>query len=478
MEKMTYIDRLMSKNSNYDENTDTIVPDLYPDIAKIVMITGKPFIKDTNIQNDRVLISGEVKCEVLYIPETLETPVKMIVSLSFAHIEELKDKDCSIFCNISISEIQARIINPRKISVLASICLSTNQYKKNTINAHQNNFENCETLINTKEITLIDTVNICECILSDTVEFQGLLNSDSELFGIKPNVIINDIKLLKNKLMLRGNIEFCGYCIENETFSQLNASSPFSQILDITITDEKLDSDIDILIQNFDLEQTNGTEFAYTLGLKICLIQKRPQVIQIVEDIYDTNCEIEIKKTDYSLMDTPKHQIENYEFAINIPCENIVDNVNVIEIFPYISQSKDNIYDLFANIHGIYTSGDKMFDFTINHKFAENMPYTLFDYINIRANKSTNNVIEAFVNLKAQKYCDSKIILPIIDEITKTDDKIKQNDEIILKFINTPQSIWQIAKQYSVKKVDILDANQMDCNTETIENIMILIPKK
>lgn len=477
MEKMSYIDKLITKSSNYDETTDAIVPDLYPDIAKIIMITGKPFIKDISMQNDRALISGEVKCEVLYKPEGEENLIKMMISLSFAHIEEVKDKDCMIFSNINIADISARIINPRKISILANLCLKTDQYKKNTINSFTNKSFDSEVLIKKQKISILDSLNICECVLSDNIEFKGNLSNDTEIFGIKPNIIINDMKLLKNKLMLRGNIEFNGHFIYGNNISPINASSPFSQILDISILDEKLDGELSFCMQNFDLEQNSTEEFIYTLGLRICLIQKKEKEVEIIEDIYDTNYEIELKKTDYTLLHMQKVQSENFEFLVNIPTENIVDNISITEIFPHIYKNEKNSYDFCVNIHAICHENDEIFDISSNYKFAENMPYAEFENCIIKATKNTD-FIEFSINIQANKFIENKINLPIIDEIIKLDEKNKKNDEIILKFINNPQSVWDIAKNYSVKKEDILEANQMECDLEIIENMMILIPKK
>ena len=480
MEKMSYIDMVMNKNSNYDESTDAIVPDLYPDIAKIIMVTGKAYVKDTSIQNDRVLISGEVKCEVLYIPEDSKMPVKMMVNLSFAHIEELKYENCLIFCKSDLSNIEARIINPRKISILANIMLDTKAYKAAEIKMDNSKYEGVQTLSNKTEVSLIDSINICECVLTDNVEFKGVMHEDYEMFCMKPSIVINDIKLLKNKIMIRGNIDFCGNYLENDNVIPMNASSAFSQIVDITITDEDLEGFIDVTVKNFDLEETLANEYTYSLTIKICLTQKRMENIEIISDMYDTEYEIDVIKTENTVVNTPKPEYENIQFTANIPCDDMIDNIMMVEMMPYTKMNENMSYDLCAHINGMYKSGNEIESFSYDHKIMENMNNSeiAFENQNIKANKNANNVIEIDANLKAKKYNDSKINIPIVSDVKKTIEKVKQKDEIILKYINNKKSVWDIAKEYSVTENDIIEANEMDSDTKNIENKMILIPKK
>ena len=51
------------------ESADSIVPDTFPDIGRIVCAYGKAVIKDQTPQNDRLLVSGTVQTTVLYEPE-------------------------------------------------------------------------------------------------------------------------------------------------------------------------------------------------------------------------------------------------------------------------------------------------------------------------------------------------------------------------------------------------------------------------
>ena len=66
-----YYEKKLAHISAATENADSIVPDTFPDIGRIVCAYGTAVIKDQTPQNDRLLVSGTVQTTVLYEPETV-----------------------------------------------------------------------------------------------------------------------------------------------------------------------------------------------------------------------------------------------------------------------------------------------------------------------------------------------------------------------------------------------------------------------
>ncbi len=64
-----YYDVILDNVTVYEESTDAIVPDTFPDIARITYADGTVSVKDKSPQNDRILVSGSVMATVLYQPE-------------------------------------------------------------------------------------------------------------------------------------------------------------------------------------------------------------------------------------------------------------------------------------------------------------------------------------------------------------------------------------------------------------------------
>ena len=64
-----YYEKKLAHISAATESADSIVPDTFPDIGRIVCAYGTAVIKDQTPQNDRLLVSGTVQTTVLYEPE-------------------------------------------------------------------------------------------------------------------------------------------------------------------------------------------------------------------------------------------------------------------------------------------------------------------------------------------------------------------------------------------------------------------------
>ena len=66
---ISYYDRRLARTATCNETADSIVPDTFPDIGRVVCAYGVASIKDQSPQNDRLLVSGVVKTTVVYQPE-------------------------------------------------------------------------------------------------------------------------------------------------------------------------------------------------------------------------------------------------------------------------------------------------------------------------------------------------------------------------------------------------------------------------
>lgn len=478
LKKMSYVNLVINKKTNYDENTDAIVPDLYPDISKIIGVTATAYIKDTSVQNDRILISGDMMCEVCYVPEGELSPVIMKVPLSFAHVEQTEIEKIIVNCKAQLNKVYARIINPRKISILANICIHTKAYNEAFMNVSKFENDGYEILNQEKNINLIDSVNVSEFVISDAFEFKEIIANDYEMYGVKPKIFINDTKILKNKLMIRGEIEFSGTVFYENDMTDIKTKTAFSQVLDININDELLETFIDTSIKNFDIENINGTEFSFSLCVKTCITQIKTECVPIISDIYDVKNQITAKYLNYKVIDTPKYESEKMDFKIQIPCDNIIDKILHTEHQMFITSEEDNTISCYVLITGIYKSGNEYFDFEYEHMFMEKQKCSNIEFENIEITHQSTTEINLNVSLDVNIYKYKRINIDVLDAVERGESHEKFTNTIILKHISSKKTLWEIAKQYNTTTADIIASNSLEIDTLEIQDMMILIPIK
>lgn len=104
-----------------------IVPDIKPDVKRILCVSSSAYITGITPSQDKVSVEGVAKATVLYIPDgDVIGSVKVLnMSREFSHSMDVKgaDPDSIISAEAEISKTSATLINSRKINIRISIDL-------------------------------------------------------------------------------------------------------------------------------------------------------------------------------------------------------------------------------------------------------------------------------------------------------------------------------------------------------------------
>ena len=156
-------DIILDKVSTYEESTDAIVPDTYPDIARIAYADGIINMKEESVQNDRILVSGTVNTTVLYQPEGETGLRRLDVPVSFAYIEEVRgcNSESKCFVRCTVTAVKAHAVNSRKMSVTVKLCFEVTAYQQSEL-CHTQSIqpadEQLEVLYQTEDIKMLKKV--------------------------------------------------------------------------------------------------------------------------------------------------------------------------------------------------------------------------------------------------------------------------------------------------------------------------------
>ena len=114
----------------HEEATEIIVSDKSPDIQRIVKGVGNAFIKSKDVRDGRISVEGTIKGVVLYIASEEKCPRKLDVSMPFFHTFESDGvtSDSKVLIKAVMRSFDVREMNPRKVSVRASVELAYRAY--------------------------------------------------------------------------------------------------------------------------------------------------------------------------------------------------------------------------------------------------------------------------------------------------------------------------------------------------------------
>ncbi|MGM9613386.1 MAG: DUF3794 domain-containing protein [Butyricicoccus sp.] len=291
-----YYDVILDNVTVYEESADAIVPDTFPDIARIAYADGVAAVKDQSPQNERILVSGSVAATVLYQPEGESGLRRLDIPLSFAHIEEGRgvgtDSVCFVRC--SVAAVSARAVNSRKVSVTARLCFETSAYQPETLGyTEQIDGGDLEVLYDTREISLLHAADTGEFTVLDDIE----LNSADDLELLHTDCILrqNECRAMNGRLLVRGE-GVLRLLLRDDTGSlqQSTQTVPFTQMLDVEGLTEGEPVTLRLAVRNVDNMLSDGV-LSVGIGAAALVLRDETHTVRTIRDLYQTRHHLQVQ---------------------------------------------------------------------------------------------------------------------------------------------------------------------------------------
>ena len=284
---------------------DFNVPDIKPDIHKIIKEQGEIRIHEVKAMNGKLIAKGTLSFNVLYISEdgnrpihnlTGEIPFDEIINMDEACIED------NIVLKWVVEDLSTSLINSRKLSVKSIVCFCfyvEDIYDEETAVS----LEGDDTIqyINKKlDITQI-TLNKKDTFrIKDEVNIPSNKSNIFEILYSEVNLRNTDVRLFEDKVNLKGEILlFVLYVGEDEgnTLQYLETEVPFSGSVDCNGCNEDMISDVNVSIHSKDIEvkpDSDGEErvIDFEVILDLDLKAYEDEELEILYDVYSTSKEL------------------------------------------------------------------------------------------------------------------------------------------------------------------------------------------
>lgn len=488
------------------------VPDVKPDMERIMKEQGEIIIREMNPMNGKLMVKGVLRFNLLYISEENARPVHNISGeIPFDEVVNMDDacNQDNISVKWELDDFTVNMINSRKISVKAIVSFTfTAEDIYDVETAVSAEGDDCVQFKNKK-------LDITQIAMSKKDIFR--IKDDITLPGGKPNIyeILYyeaeprgvQIRVLDDKLSIKGDLlVFALYTGEEEGKIQYYESElPFDGILECNGCREEMISDIGLLVQTKDVQvkpDDDGEERILDLEVVLELDIKiyEEEELEILSDIYSTSQEIspvyrdafyenllvknnsKVRVSDQINLD-PGHskilQICNATGNIRIDEERTVpDGIEVEGIVEvqilYITEDDGRPLGAAKGVvpfnHQVEVKGMK-----------DNSSYNIkanLDQINLMMLDSEEIEVKAAVNLDTIVF--DKITEPIIVDVETADldlDKLQKMPSIIGYMVNNQDSLWTIAKKFYTTVDNIKELNQLESDSVQRGDKLLLMKK-
>ncbi len=477
------------------------LPDWCSDIKKILKCTFQPGITSVSVAGESVTATGVVDIRLIYVSDKDKIDcfdTQKDLSLT-GKINELSS-DATVCVKAKTNYVNCRATSQRKVSAEGNIGAVFTAYacqKKEILSS----LDGCGLQQKKKEISYEELICIKEKVfdMGETVQIPQEKGNVGKILRSNAYAVLDSQKAVSDKLLIKGQLYTqVLFCAEGDDgkISKFNHAMPISQIIDMPGVDENSGCDIELSVRCLSVQKKSDSSDGSLLeiGAKVAAKVKCTSIqkIDVLDDCYSTSHEI---KADYAAEEFlcrvgSVDQQKTVKQTIDIPSGDIVSISDIwcSEVTSSMNGKDDrakgecslNICLIYLDSSGTPQYAEKTIDFPFETKLKEKHDNLKCDMTcqvrNIDATIMAKDKIEVKTEngITAQIYSsNTKRILKNIEIISEKDNK--DIAALTLYFPSKDEKLWDIARRYSTTVQAIKRENNIDKDTITQEE-MILIP--
>ena len=305
METKLKTEKVMLKKEKLSVNIEQIVendmslPDYYGDIVKILGCASRTNIYSASVTGDKAVIDGCIMIRTLYVNSDAKTEV-FECSYPFNRSVDIKDSaEGDIVSVTAVSEqITCRAVNQRRADIRGSVSLKVSVKGVSECNIITDaSEENCHTLKSVAEGSfLIGSISKSYTVSSSADAASNV--KSAKLYRIAALPAVNEVKTIKNKMMIKGGINVDAVFIDDAgNFITQSINLPLNQISDMEGIDEDSKCCVSLTVQSIDARISADTPQAGS-GIEVTAIVSadidayKKNTVEIITEAYSPYCEL------------------------------------------------------------------------------------------------------------------------------------------------------------------------------------------
>ncbi len=491
-EHINLSDTVCSKYCQTTVESDIIVPDIKPDILKVLQISNSILITKKTIQADKVYIQGIVRGNILYVPD-LDEPrgIKSIpFTMDFSHSADVSGAtpDMNLWIDADCSNTDYTLVNSRKLNLKCKAGFSLRLTRTCEIDISTGIDDNPDVFTKNKKMKIYNPCINTErsVVIKEKLEIPEGKPSICEILKLSAKTCAVDMKITNEKAAINGEIVVSAlYCRDDGNPEFIEQTIPFSEIIEIDGLNECMSGEIECSIcdQYFEIcTDSDGDKrilsCEFTLNMAISTYSTLE--CSAIEDAYCSKGNLNLEKASYTI----EQLIEST--AAQCPLK---ESVGIPDYLPEIHRLCD--YEASSNIENISITTDAV---TINGYITCNLLYLTQDptspvagFTHILPFSHTFNIpgvtedtlcdvkadtehigctidgarlltLRAIVSLSIKAICPEKAQL--ISEITPEEtSSLPKCPSMTIYFVQKNDTLWDIAKRYRISPESIISTN-------------------
>lgn len=484
---------------------DIIVPDILPDILKIIQVDGISSVSSKEISDGKMTCTGKLNLKILYIPESETEKIKSIItSFDFSHTMTSSNLNGDTIADISsdVEKVDFQLINSRKLRIksVVSLAYCFSCEEKIEVACGTDSEDMLEMRKKTIRVNSFDGFRDTQFLVRESLELPSGQSSVGEILKVDTTLPQVEYKAISGRVVVRGTCDVCVlYKDQGGALRYAGFEMPFTEIIDMENVTEDSVCEIELNPEDVTYHVENDSDgearIIYTevvVGVK-CTAGRYVDM-EYIEDCYCPGCNMtetkELRQLDNIAGISDKTVSVRESFSLpsgapsissiyNLIAKPVIDSVTTddgcvrvegkIECYClYLCEGESPVYSLRKEIRfceNIETSGSgKGMDCTVSADIVHKS-YSI--------NSAGETDVKISVSVKVS--VSSKVNVPVVTgfEIEELPDSAKKG--IVIYFVQHGDNLWDIAKRYKVRTGDIAELNKLESENVNV-GMQLLIP--
>lgn len=493
---------------------DIIVPDVKPDIASILLADGEIFINSTEAMQDKVLVNGTIRYNILYVSDEAEGAVKSINSNSnFSYALDIENTRQSMKCRAKcdIEHIDYEVLNGRKINVKVILSISGKVYEEieYEIANDLRGLEDIQVLREKADINVYLGSTELSCRISEGLEVPSGKPTIRELLRNDVKISGKDFKVTEGRIIAKGELNISTLYVgddEERSIQFMEHEVPFTQFIDLDGIDDNSMCDIELRVTDIQFDPAEDSDgelrmLSGEVGLSIFASAYNKRSLDVIEDAYSPQIRISLEKEPFNMEDVVTETRGQVVIKDNISIYG--DKPEIAELFNVISKpslSEYRVMDDKVMLEGVVrnnllylANNDQQpilchqqeipFKQVIEVKgIKDDMSCEMdLDVDHCNYSMISGNEVEIRLVIGVTVKVINKINIPQISKVNENpidENKLTSRPSLIIYFSQPGDSLWKIAKKYCITMEEIQKANSMGENESILPGQQVIIPRR
>lgn len=500
-EKINTVKMVQTKTETVIIEGDCIVPDSKPDIISSISTSGNVCIYKKEVLDGKVRMDGCINTYIMYFSEAEEEAVRGLgTGLDFTQVFDVKDcvagMDLEIATNVK--GIECKILNGRKVSLRAEV-----EFKIDVFST-----EDAEILKEIKEESDIQKLNKCLKINSlvgrgtnkayakDTLTID---NTDNmvEILKSEITIINRDFKISYNKVLAKADCHAkILYLTEDNRIGKVEGNIPVMGFIDINGIAEDNVCDMRYLLKNVILKPNDMAEHSIYVEAEVefsCRVYEIKEV-NVIQDLYSPNCDMKFTQKLVNVMTEMKVTRDKYSMQENVAIPEMDGNqIYDISVNPCITDMQVNndkihyegnirLQILFASSNSIKVDRKEVelpisYDMLVPGICPKNAVHTEIEVKEPNFVVMAGGTIECKIEMELEAKTMDGIQMNMIDNLEMEESREVSMYSMIIYFVKSGDTLWNIAKKFKSTVEDIVRVNEIEDENKIYPGQQLFIPR-